>query len=934
MLMLCALGFVAVAQDAQLTPLPLDSKVRHGVLDNGMNYYILHNEKPEGKANFYIAQRVGSSLETEKQLGLAHFLEHMAFNGSKNYPGKNMLNYLQSKGIRFGADINAYTGFDETVYNIDNIPTSDQALVDSVLLVLHDWSGSLLLEDAEIDAERGVIQEEWRSRNSWNTRMWTTILPQIYKEYQYARMPIGTMEVVMNFPYQDLRDYYHKWYRPDQQGIIIVGDFDVDEMEAKVKKLMSTIPMPENAAERTYPAVSDNDEPIYTTFADPEVPAPMALFCIKYDGMPRDQKNTMEYLMQETALTLVAQMINHRFEEMANKADCKFQSASVEFGQFLMSATKEALTLEVTAKGDLQPAFEEALAELVRSCKTGFTDSEFSRAKDELLQEYEREFNERDKTTTSGLARRLIRTFIDNTPNPGIENIYPMMQQVLPMIPVQALNAVASQVLDTKNQVLVVMQPQKEGTTVPAKDDMLGIVNDCFNRQYEAYVDEVIDEDLIPVAPKEGKIVKKEDVKGFDATKYTLSNGATVYVKTTDFKADQIIISADAPLGKKLSEGNDVNEMTMIEDAVEASKMNNFDINKMQKYLAGKNVELGFSMGMNTCGFSGSTSVKDLPVAMECLYSYFTGINPDEPTYKAQVDKFKVVLANIDKNPMAVFQDHMLKAQYNNPYITAIPTLEQVENADYNKMLQLFKERVQNAADYTFYFVGNVDAATIEPLLCKYVASLPGNAKKTTKSDTKFNSYTMKGAITDDFEKEMESPQTMVYNSFTGNEMPGTLENKILLEFTADILDIIFTNTLREEEGGTYSPQCGSQYNDYTKDWTIYYLFFTGADSKDKLCTRAYDEFMKLLQNGATAEDFNKVKGAALNQYDINSKTNGYWLGELKDYNVFSSTDALAFRATVEKLTLDDLNKFMKGLYNGKDRIQVVMNGVLPADKK
>lgn len=933
-LLLMAIGISVYAQDVAVTPLPLDQKVRHGVLPNGMNYYILHNEKPEGKANFYIAQRVGSTLETEKQLGLAHFLEHMAFNGSKNFPGKNMLNYLQSKGIRFGADINAYTGFDETVYNIDNIPTNDQPLMDSVLLVLHDWSGSLLLEDDEIDNERGVIQEEWRMRNTVSTRLWTAILPQIYQEYQYTRMPIGTMEVVMNFPYQDLRDYYHKWYRPDQQGLIIVGDFDVDQMEAKVKELMSPIPMPENPAERIYPQVSDNDEPIYATFTDPEMSASQVIFCIKYDGMDRSLKNSVEYLMQETVFQLTASMINNRLEEMSNKPDCPFRGADVEFGDYFMSPTKQAVTLSVIAKDQIQPAFEAALGEFVRSCKTGFTDSEYTRAKDELLKSYERQYNERDKTTTESLSRRLIRTFIDNTPNPGIEVIYPMMQQVLPMIPVQAINQSTPEILDTKNQVMVVMQPQKEGNVMPAKEEMLGIVNTLFNQEFEAYQDEVITEDLVSKAPKEGKIVKKEALADFDATKYTLSNGATAIVKKTDFKADEILIKATSDLGKKLNKGELADELNLMDNAVNTAKLGTFDANKMKKYLAGKTVNLEWSTGINTAGLNGSTSVKDLDVAMQILYSYFTSLNPDPDTYKAQMDGLKAVLANIDKNAQIVFQKVMMETLYShNPYVQIYPEIAQIDRADYNKMLELFKGRVSNAADYTFYFVGNVDEATIEPLLCKYVASLPGNAKKKTAVASDYNTYMQKGCVVTEIEKEMESPQVMVYNAFPGDKMANNLTNKVLLDMTAEILDIIFTNTLREEEGGTYSPYVSDQFNDYTKEWNLFYLFFTGEKDKEKLSKRAYDELLNLLNNGAKAEDFEKVKGAALNQYDINCRTNGYWMSALTDYTSFNSTDALKYQATVQGITLNDLNKFMKGLYNGTDRIQVILNGVLPAGK-
>ncbi|MDE6218265.1 MAG: insulinase family protein, partial [Muribaculaceae bacterium] len=344
--MLLLAVFSLSAQQPQ--PLPLSQGVKSGVLPNGLHYYIMHNAEPKQRANFYIAQKVGSTLETQDQLGLAHFLEHMAFNGTTHYPGKSMLNYLQTKGIRFGADINAYTDFDETVYNINNVPTNDIQLMDSVLLVLHDWSGSILLEESEIDAERGVIREEWRSRNNAQIRMYTDLLPKIYQEYQYQQMPIGSMDVVMNFKPEVLRAYYKKWYRPDQQGIVIVGDFDAAEMEKKVIDLFSTIPMPENAAERTYPVVSSNDKPIFATFKDPELQYSLIMVHFKSDKTPFEVRNTDQgYLFDHVLPTMISKMINNRLAEYAQKPECPYMQAGVYFSNFMIAKTKDAFTIQI-----------------------------------------------------------------------------------------------------------------------------------------------------------------------------------------------------------------------------------------------------------------------------------------------------------------------------------------------------------------------------------------------------------------------------------------------------------------------------------------------------------------------------------------------------------------------------------------------------------
>ncbi len=470
------------AQVPQLTPLPLNPKVRHGVLPNGLNYYIMHNEMPKERANFYIAQKVGSTLETQEQLGLAHFLEHMAFNGTAHYPGKNMLNYLQSKGIRFGNDINAYTSFDETVYNINNVPTTDHPLMDSVLLVLKDWSGDLLLEEAEIDAERGVIQEEWRQRNDANTRMYTQILPKIYKEYQYQQMPIGKMEVVMNFKPEALRAYYKKWYRPDQQGIVIVGDFDAEAMEKKVISMFSEIPMPADAAPREYPVVSDNEEPIYVTFTDPELRMPRTTISIKSDKVPFEYRNTQEIYIQDNIVKMLIQMlINNRLGEASQEPNCKYSQAGVYFGNFYVSKTKDSFNIVAIPKGETLPAVEEVMAIVARACKTGFTESEYDRVRDEVLSSMENSYNERDKTSNDAYANEIIRSFIDNDPAPGVEKEYELLKMVLPNIPVAALNQVCTQILSDKNMVVVSTEPTREGMQMVAEDVMIGSIKNAMN---------------------------------------------------------------------------------------------------------------------------------------------------------------------------------------------------------------------------------------------------------------------------------------------------------------------------------------------------------------------------------------------------------------------------------------------------------------------
>lgn len=910
------------------TPLPLNPQVRHGVLPNGLSYYLLKNTEPEGRANFYIAQKVGSTLENQDQLGLAHFLEHMAFNGSKNFPGKNMLNYLQSKGIRFGADINAYTSFDETVYNINSIPTSDEALMDSVLLALHDWSCALSLEGDEIEAERGVIHEEWRSRNDANTRMFNAVLPQLFDEYQYAQMPIGTMEVVLNFPHEALRSYYEKWYRPDQQGIVIVGDFDVDVMEKKVIDLFSKIEMPENAAERTYPPVSDNVEPKYITFEDPELQRTLIQLSFKKEKLPFEFRNSVEgYVQSYVVESILSAMINNRLSEMSQKADCPFVYAGVSFDNYWVAKTKYSFNVTIIPKDDVKSAFEVAMSEIVRACKTGFNDSELQRVKDQMLSSYEKMYNEREKTDSDDRAQEIIRHFIDNEPTPGIEAEYQMMQQMLPMIPVQIFNDFAKQILTKENQVLLVSQPQVEGKTLPAKEEMLSILDNAMNAEYEAYVDEVITDPLIEKMPKKGKI-KKEYKGKFGTTVMELSNGAKVIVKPTDYAADQIAFNAFSIGGQfNALENKEANpsELKLISAAVEASKFGTFDNIKLRKYLAGKNVGISFQMGKAIDNIYGQSTVKDLETMLQLNYLYFTDIRPDAETYNATIEQYRAMLKNAEKNPNTIFMDNVYKTWYdNNPIYTQLKYAD-LDAANYETMLNVAKKHLDNAADYTFTFVGNVDIEALRPLVEQYIATLPANKKKHDK--LVYTGTQAKGQIVNDFKQEMETPSVQVFNVYSDNNIAYSIENEVKLSLLSDVLDIVYTNTLREEEGGTYSPATQAMINPFNNEWTVLYMFVTGDDSKEKLCKRAHEEFLKLLAEGTNEENFNKVKDAALNQYQINSKNNSYWQEAIYQ-NEMGQDVATNHEAAIKNLTLEEFNAFIKNLYNGNNRMQVIMNGI------
>ena len=914
------------AQMPQPQQLPLDPAVKSGKLDNGLTYYILHNEHPKDRANFYIAQKVGSTLETPTQLGLAHFLEHMAFNGTTNFPGKNMLNYLESKGIRFGYDINAYTYFDETVYNIDNVSTSDQALMDSVLLVIRDWSCGILLEDAEIDAERGVIEEEWRSRNDANFRMHESILPKIYSEYQYQQSPIGKMEIVRTFPYSEIRDYYKKWYRPDQQGIVIVGDFDADEMEKKVVALFSQIPMPENAAERTYPNVSDNEKPIFAYFDDPETQYPYVRISFKSDKMPVEMRNTDLYFQVDLIQDLIATLINNRLSEYQQTPGCNYAYAGVNFDDFWVSKTKDSFDVIIIGKTGVNKATEDAMGIVARACKTGFTDSELERARDEILSQYEKFFNERNNTNSDIFGELLYRHFIDNTPHPGAEMEYEFAKQILPMIPVQVLNQMASQLLTPDNQVIVVAQPRKDGMEVIEEETFVGNIENILNAQYEAYVDEVITDPIISKLPKPGKIVS-EKAGEFGTTEFTLSNGVKVVVKPTDFKADEIVMNAFSKGGKQAYPASMATQIMFAEDVYEASKLGNFDKTMLRKYLAGKNLGLGYSIGNVTNSLDGSSSVKDLKYLMEVIYASFVELGADEKTFAAAMENARTIFAARDANPEYTFNRNIYKTLHGDNPMFNLPTMADLDKVNYQATLDFVKGTMKNAADFTFVFVGNVDMDTLKPLLAQYIATLPSNPKKLTQVKKETSLATVTGQMKDEWKEPMQAPATHIYDLYSDTNIPYSIENARKMDVIGQLLRGVFLETLREEEGGTYSPYAGAYLSPITGEWNIIYQFSTNKEMQAKMIERANAELEKLLQNGTNAENFNKVKESMTKQYENSIRTNGYWLSQLGLYlrGVDNITNG---KAAIDNLAVGDINSFMKNLYNGKNRVQVIMEGV------
>ena len=923
-----ALVMPAMAQEENpmAQPLPIDAQVRYGVLDNGLTYYIRHNETPKNRAEFHIAQRVGSVLEEENQRGLAHFLEHMAFNGTGNFPGKNMLNYLEENGIKFGVDINAYTGLDETVYRVSNVPTTNPGLVDSCLLVLHDWSCDILLQEAEIDNERGVINEEWRTRNDANWRIMEKVIPVMFQGSQYAnRLPIGTMEVVMNFPYQDLRDYYHKWYRPDNQAIIVVGDFDVDQMEARVKELFGGIKMPENPAERIYHNVPDNEEPIYVIGSDVEATTTGVEIYFKHEPLPREYRGTMIGVVQDYISNIAGIMLRNRFSEITNKPNAPFIYAyGYDSKYFGLASTKDAFTLSAgVEEGKVLEGLQGLIREAERAGRYGFTATEYDRAKADLISNYENQYNERNTRRNIQYANEYIRHYIDGGYIPGIELEYQLLQGLAPQIPVEAVNQYMAEAITDNNIVICVTGPEKEGVTYPTAEEAVAAIKAVQAEEIAAYVDEVSNEPLISKEHTPGRVVAELNGVLDGTTEWILSNGVKVVLKQTDFKDDEIIMYAVSHGGKSLYNAEDASTLKVFPYLYEAGGLGNFSSTALTKALAGKKASVGLNINNSGEVVGGNCAVKDLETLLQLTYLTFTDIRKDQEVYDVNKNQYQSIYANNASNPKFIFSDALRSTMYNNDPMLTVMKAEDFAVADYDRMLAIAKERTANAGDFVFNFVGSFDPEVLRPLVEKYIATLPANASREVIEP---KALIAKGQNINHFSVPMENPAASVYVIYSGI-LDYNLRNEIMMDMFGQIMDIVYTETIREQEGGTYGVGTSASISDVNNEWMFLFGFDTNVEKQAYLTERAKEELMNVVKNGVREADFNKVKEYMLKEYDNNQRENNYWIQVLSNHAMGNNIDTY-YKAALESISMTSMNVFLKKLFlNNDNMVEVVMSG-------
>ena len=895
-----------VAQEMQLPPIPVDPAVRIGKLDNGLTYYIRHNDYPEHVANFYIAQRVGSINEEESQRGLAHFLEHMAF----------------------GSDLNAYTSIDQTVYRVCNVPTKRATALDSCLLILKDWSNGLALEPEEIDKERDVVHNEWRLGEGPSQRMLQRALPKTYPGSKYGeRLPIGLMSVIDSFKPQTLRAYYQKWYRPDNQAIIVVGDVDVNHMEDKIKELFAGIKVDPNAPKVVPEAVPDNKEAIYVYEKDKEMQMANVWVMMKHEATKPEEKASMAYLIQDYAVSVISQMINQRLSEMTQDAACPFFQGFADDANYLLSRTKDCFELiGIPKEGKEMETLQVLYREAKRAREFGFTATEYERAKADYLSSLEKQYTNRDKRKNDEFGNAYRDHYLNNEPIPPLDVLYQTMQQIAPNISVQAINQMLPQLITPtdSNLVVMIMAQDKEGKVHPTEKDMIAAVAAARAEKLEAYVDNVKDEPLLDVATiKKGKITKETENKTFDYKELTLSNGATVILKKTDFKDDEVQMQAFAKGGKSLYGEADYTNLKVFDTAIGMSGLGNFSSTELQKALAGKNVNADLSLANTRQYLTAHSTPKDIETMFQMSYLYFTNVKKDDKQFQNLMTQLDMALKNKSLSPDAVFSDSVAATTYgHNPRFNNID-VKDLKDINYDRILEIAKERFQNAAQFTFVISGNFDEQTIRPLIEQYIASLP--ATKAKPEQFKEVITFAKGEVVNQFKVKTESPKATAREMWYA-EMPYTLDNIVKLDAVGQVLSMIYLKTIREDESAAYSCGAAGHFNTGTNQpKALLQAYCPMNPDKSELAVRLLHEGIQNMAKQVDADQLQKVKDYMLKQADIDAKQNSYWINTIttfKEYGLDVYTD---YKKTVEALTVDNVRDFLNELLKSGNHVEVIM---------
>lgn len=926
-LLLSLVLLCAALVSAQEAPekLPMDPEVRYGRLENGLTYYIRHNEQPKQRAEFHIAQAVGAILEEDHQNGLAHFLEHMAFNGTQHFPGKGIINYFESVGVNFGGNINAYTSIDETVYRLSDVPTYRAGIVDSALLVMHDWSCGLLLLDEEIDAERGVILEEWRTGRTAQRRIRKQMNALMYPGTQYAKRDvIGDTAVINNFEYQALRDYYKKWYGPDNQAIIVVGDINVDTIEAKIKALWADVPRRVNYGERPLYTVNHNDKPLVALVTDPEAQTSRIVMEYKFDQLSDPLQSTAHEYMLNLVRGLVCSMLNNRFNELSQDPNASFAGAGCYYGATVKKMDAfEAIM--VPKEGRETDAFNDLVYQLEKMHRYGFTNAELERVKSERMTEMEKYYNERNTRKNISLARECIRHFEDGESMPGAEWEWEFVQATLPLVSLEAVNKIAMSLIHP-NPTVAISGPEKEGVHIPSEEAILAVLAGQEALAIDAPQEEKIDTELVKKMPRKGSIKSKAFNEGFGFTEWTLSNGIKVVIKPTEFKADEILMQAFSKGGMTQVKTADLPSAKLATTILGMSGIGTFTKPQLDKALAGKTVSISPEIAENIERITGSSSVKDLETMLQLTYLYFTAPRRDEEAYKTTMNVLRSQLANRDKNPKIVFSDSVQMMASNHSERTQIINLELLDRVSLDKALAVYKARFANPGDFTFVFVGNIDPQDkkVQDLVCQWLGGL--KTKKTREDVIDHHVRVTPGIQKNYFTRKMETTTASNRIQYTSYDMPYTLANDLNMEMIGRILSTRYLESIREREGGSYGV---GTYGDLAilpvPRAVLIMQFDTDPKKQERLLEIIHEEVQTIIENGPLATDLQKEKESMLKDYQEDLEKNKYWRSALYLYYMYGINNIRDYKPAVEAITAETVQQTLKKLVSAGNMFEVVM---------
>lgn len=892
--------------------LPVDPLVRIGKLENGLTYYIRNNKKPEKRVEMRLVVNVGSMMEDDDQLGISHFVEHMAFNGTKNFEKNEIVSYLQSIGVQFGADLNAYTSFDETVYILP-IPTDDEDILKQGLQILEDWAHNVTFSEEEIDKERGVVIEEWRLGRGADQRMRDEYFPVLFKGSRYAeRLPIGKKEIIENATYETIRRYYRDWYRPDLMSVIAVGDIDVDQMEAMIKAHFSNLINPVNERPRKSYPVPDHDEFLIAIASDKEASFTIVRLNYKTDNV---ETKTFSDFRRDGIYQLYNGMLNERLNELKQSADPPFIFASTGFGSMVRTKSSYSSFAVVGADG-IEKGLTAIITENERVLKYGFTQAELDRYKKRILNNYEQAYKESDKTESGIYAREYIRSFLTQEPIPGIKFEYEYYKEVLPGIRLEEVNALAPLWIRDKNRVVVVTAPEKEGIILPTESDIRKMLDEADKMEIEAYQEEELATELIADLPTPGEVIATKKFDITDVTELTLSNGVKVVLKPTDFKNDEILMAASSPGGSSLYSDDDYMSASNAASIINESGVSDFSSTDLQKMLAGKTVRVSAYIGSLSEGLNGNAAPKDFESMLQLIHLYFTAPRKDEDAFKSMVTKNKMLFENLMSNPQFYFQDQVQKIMSrNNPRGGGFPTAEDLDKIDFERAYAIYKDRFADAGDFHFVFVGNFSIDEITPKLELYLGSLPTLNRNESWKDLGIRPPE---GLVDKVVFKGTDPKSQVVINFTG-EKPYDKKSNYDISSLGELLTIKLVEILREEKSGVYGVGASGRSSKLPyESYTFRISFPCAPENVDNLVSATFEEIKNIRENGVSDEDLQKIKETQRRHREENLKRNRYWVNQLNAYyNHNSDLDSFYEREKlVEALTSEDIiaavNKYLK----------------------